>query len=47
MQKCKEQNDRIQVLRDRINKCKERIENLSGLNQAIVFVSPSQYPSKY
>ncbi len=28
-------------------KCRERIEGLANLNQAIVFVSPSQYPSKY
>ena len=28
-------------------KCKERMETLGGLNQAIVFVSPSQYPTKY
>lgn len=47
MQKCKQQNDRIQALRARIGKCKERIETLTGLNQAIVFVSPSQYPTKY
>lgn len=47
MQKCKEQNDRIAALRDRILKCKERVESLTGLNQAIVFVSPSQYPNKY
>lgn len=47
MQKCKDQNERIAALRDRILKCKERVESLTGLNQAIVFVSPSQYPNKY
>ena len=34
-------------MRERIGKCKERIDTLMGLNQAIVFVSPSQYPTKY
>lgn len=47
MNKCKQQNQRIEDLRARVQKCKERLEGLAGLNQAIVFVSPSQYPRKY
>ena len=47
MQKCKEQFERIQAIKQRVLRCKERIESLTGINQAIVFVSPSQYPVKY
>ena len=47
LKKCMEQRERIEALRARAQKCKQRMEELSGLNQAIVFVSPAQYPSKY
>jgi hypothetical protein len=47
MNKCKQQNTRIEDLRQRIMNCKGRLEELSGVKQAIVFVSPSQYPRKY
>jgi hypothetical protein len=47
LKKCMEQRDRIEGLRSRVQKCRERMEQLAGLNQAIVFVSPSQYPTKY
>ena len=47
MKKCSEQRQRIEQLRERVMKCKQRIETLSGMNQAIVFVSPGQYPKKY
>ena len=47
IEKCQEQQERIEKLRQHILKCKERMETLGSLNQAIVFVSPSQYPTKY
>jgi hypothetical protein len=47
LKRCENQKERIEALRQRVFKCKEKIETLSGLNQAIVFVSPGQYPKKY
>ena len=47
IKKCEEQRSRIEAIRQRVLTCKERIETLNGLNQAIVFVSPGQFPRKY
>lgn len=47
LKRCSTQRERIEALRQRILKCKQKMENLSSINQAIVFVSPGQYPRKY
>jgi hypothetical protein len=47
LKKNQEQQDRIAALRQRLLACKQRVDTLSSLNQAIVFVSPGQYPKKY
>jgi hypothetical protein len=40
LEKSKQQIDRINKLKERIFRCKDRLTQLEGVNQAIIFVSP-------
>lgn len=46
-EKTKQQNERIEKIRQRIGNCMNRIQEIEGVNKAICFVSPGEYPTKY
>ncbi len=46
-EKTKQQNERIQKIRSRIRNCMTRIQEVEGINKAICFISPAEYPTKY
>ena len=45
--KLKGQNERVEKLKQRIKTCNDKIGSIEGVNKAITFYSPGEYPKAY